>query len=191
MAFWLVNAVITWLNNEISWDFGLMETWKVVFWLKLFKRDSEVSLPVRFLEIWFKETLNWFHFWFHFWNHAHNSANTYLILTKHLQDIDQKLTYVCAKLQIFISYIKGVIFFSDLVLILNYLEFIFPNYKWSLTRFGRCTGCARDFEQMLFWACAKAVFLWLSPIWGSPCWKFRGYDIITQCIMGSWLLKIA
>ena len=57
MTFWLVDTVIIWRNKEISWDFGLMETQELVFWLKLLKRDSEISFPVRFLEIWVKETL--------------------------------------------------------------------------------------------------------------------------------------
>ena len=35
MAFWLVDTVIIWQNNEISWDFGLTETWELGFWLKL------------------------------------------------------------------------------------------------------------------------------------------------------------
>ena len=48
MAFWLVNTVITWLNNEISWDLGLIETHKLEFCLKkhLLKLQSLISCEI-------------------------------------------------------------------------------------------------------------------------------------------------
>ena len=110
------------------------------------------------------------------WNHAHNSANSWCILTKLLQNIDNNVPHKRAKFQIFISYIKEVMnFFSKLELILNYLENYILNYVQNLVRFGGKTRCARDFKQTLFWACVEQVLVYYRSYggWhiGKLAWK--------------------
>ena len=44
MSFWLVDTVIILQNNEIWWDFGLIEIQELVFWLKILLKRL-LSLP--------------------------------------------------------------------------------------------------------------------------------------------------
>ena len=79
---------------------------------------------------------------------------------------------------------RKLLIFSKLELILNYLPEL--HTKSHEISYGKMR-CARDFEQMLFWACSVAVLVYYHPYGGRhigklawKCWLFARKSRLRQ-----------